>query len=551
MQMDWFMGDWLIKKSVSHKVPENIVILDIDDNSLQSIGPWPWSRQTLAIILKRLFEEHSPNALGLDLILPEPRTEEGDRLLARQIESRPVCLAVAFDLNPVNHSRTIGHLTGGSAREALAVEATGFIASHKRLSDAARCVGHITPTVDADGVIRTLPKRIAWQTQTWTPLPEALLNMADEQTAVKQGGAPLHYRIPYKIRPHNWKTVSVHDLLIGSVPEGFFNGSYVLLGSSALGLSDRITTPLDPWLPGVLVHAEMLNYFLNGDVAPVQQAQWIALFYALMSVLILSLGYKYLQPGWILGLAFSLMAVWLIIANYLASHHSDFSPSLPLVSVLLVILIQMPYEWFAVHKQNRRIARLFRGYLSRHVANQILDSDQDFLKPRLKTITVLFADIEGFTKIAKKMETSRLAQLTTDVLTIMTNEIHAYDGTLDKYIGDAVMAFWNAPIEQPDHADLAVKSARSMLEKLKQFNADFPELPPITIRIGIHTGQAMVGDLGTVKRHTYTAIGDTVNRAHRLHEQSKEYNTCLLISETTSSQLKEAQVGEVGRVAEG
>jgi adenylate cyclase len=168
----------------------------------------------------------------------------------------------------------------------------------------------------------------------------------------------------------------------------------------------------------------------------------------------------------------------------------------------------------------------------------LIDSQKEVLEPSVRQITVLFADIEGFTKLSTQISTQELAKITRQVLNILTNEVHAFEGTLDKYIGDAAMAIWNAPLDQRNHAELAVKSAISMVKKLEKYNLENPNQPTIQVRIGIHSGDAMVGDLGTKLRHTYTAIGDSVNIAHRLHEKSKDYGSFILISKDVFSQLE-------------
>lgn len=535
-QADWLIGDHLTKMALTDRIPEHIIILDIDDPSLQTIGPWPWSRETLAITLSLLFEHHRPKGVALDLVFPEARNPQGDRQLAQVLQKYPICLAVAFDLNARNQSREIGYLTNGIELQQNSVQANGFVASHRELSQAAHCVGHITPTVDKDGVIRTIPQSIQWQNRVWLSLSQSLWTeaIADNQSGHVYAKS---LKIPYRIQPQNWKTVSVLDLLFQNVPPGFFDNSYILVGSSAMGLSDRVTTPIDPWLPGVVIHAEILDSLMHPSTLDERIARPIAVAYAILVVWVLFYAFIRFQPGVVILFSVLLLIVWLGVAFYLIKHQADFPPALPLIAMLLMLGVQTPYEWLVVHKQNRRMAKLFRGYLSENVANRILDSDEDILEPQLRTITVLFADIEGFTKMAERMETTELAKLTVEVLTILTEAVHSTDGTLDKYIGDAVMAFWNAPLAQPDHAQLAVKSALSMLKRLEEFNLKNPQWPDITIRIGINTGLTMVGELGTQKRHTYTAIGEVVNDAHRLHEKSKAHHTYLLISQETKEQL--------------
>ncbi|MGC9387103.1 MAG: CHASE2 domain-containing protein, partial [Hydrogenovibrio sp.] len=546
---DWLLGDVLTQWLSSPQTVNDIVLIDIDDNSLQTLGDWPWPRALLAQLLQTLFTDHHPKGVALDMVLPEPKEAKGDAELAALLQQYPICLAVAFDLEQNPQTREIGtlpkrHDAFDSIPESQAeplLPATGYIANHRQLTEAAQCIGHITPLVEADGVIRQIPRAIEWNGQAWPNLALALHRLTQGQSAVKKQVAShsTHKsieRIPYKIPYRDWPSIPAQTVLMGEVPPGFLDGKTLFIGSSALGLSDRVTTPIHPWLPGVVIHAEMLNHLLHPEPIYITHFQALALAYGLIAVLLVAWWLTRWHPIYALLGALVLAVAWLGLAAWGWQQQLDFSPSLPWVAILLIVTLQVPYEWMVIQRQNQKITKLFQGYVSPAIVQKLLASDLNPLEPQISEVTVMFADIEGFTKMGRHLTTDELSTISRQVLTLITEEIYRADGTLDKYIGDAAMAFWNAPIPQKNHAQKALDCALEIQRKLQTYNEKNPQ-SPIQVRIGIHTGDAMIGDLGTRFRNTYTAIGDTVNIAHRLHDLTKEYDTMVLISSATESRL--------------
>ena len=533
--MDHALHDMMTRAIITNSVPDDIVIIDIDDNSLQNIQSWPWSRELLAQLIENLFTQHQPKGLAIDMVMPEPRDEAGEARLESLLQAHPICLAIAFDLESNNSPRQIGVATGGEPAGEKAIVARGFVGNHAYLAQNASCTGHISPWVDQDGLIRRLPQNVRWGDQQWPMIAQSLYQKIHPNQPLPS--SETWWSIPYRIQANHWQSVPAQDILLQTLPAGYLDDKYLLLGSSALGLSDRVATPIHPWLPGVAIHAEALYKILH----PVESPRWaqptFVLIYALTAVTILALLFFGSQTAWVFIAAIGFILGWIGIMSVGLYGNVMMSWSLPLVALVLLLSVQLPYEWLVVNRYNRRITRLFQGYLSKDVVNQLIESKQDVLEPSVREVTVLFADIEGFTKLSEKIPTAELARITKDVLHVLTQEVHSHQGTLDKYIGDAVMALWNAPLDQPNHADLAVSSAVAMLESLERYNLSHLQQPKISVRIGIHTGPAMVGDLGTEQRHTYTAIGDTVNLAHRLHEWSKEYQTHILLSRETADMM--------------
>jgi adenylate cyclase len=212
--------------------------------------------------------------------------------------------------------------------------------------------------------------------------------------------------------------------------------------------------------------------------------------------------------------------------------------------MLLWLTSQSALEWSLLKRQNQRIYRFFQDYLPPHLLKEALaQPEENLLLPQQRRVTILFADISGFTAMTEQLPTEEAAKLTRHILSLLTQAVYAHDGTLDKYMGDALMAFWNAPLHQTDHAKLAVDAALSMRDNIRQLNeirATY-DLVPIHVRIGINSGDVLVGDLGTQWRHAYTVLGDAVNVAQRLMMASTQLGVDIALGEHTAEGLDNSE----------
>ena len=326
-------------------------------------------------------------------------------------------------------------------------------------------------------------------------------------------------------------------MLFGRLPNHTLKDKIVLIGSSALGLSDRVSTPVHPWLPGVVIHAEMLYSMMHKTYQPWPNMPLLTLIFTYISLIIMVITLIKNKPTLNYAMLLLLSTAWFMISYQSWQEHSQFSLSLPLIILMLTIVTLQPLQWRISQVKNRQITELFKGYLSADLVDQLIKTSNNALEPQKKEITILFADIAGFTKMAKSLPTEQLAQITREVLSVLTKAIQFHNGTLDKYIGDEVMAFWNAPFDQQNHAQLAYETAQKMLMDLKEYNKHHPDQPEIKIRIGIDTGIVLVGDLGTNFRHSYTVIGEAVNSANELYEIGKIRDTEIMISTQTFNKL--------------
>jgi len=330
----------------------------------------------------------------------------------------------------------------------------------------------------------------------------------------------------------------------GFDPVKTFKNKIVLVGPTALGIYDLRTTPFGS-LPGVLLHANIIDNVLNNRALYRPSWMWgfdmIAI--ALLGLL-LSLIYPRVKPIFSGSLIMILVAGYLLINYYIFNtYHISLTITYPIESVMIVYLGITLYHYTMEEREKRFIRNTFSYYLSPDVINDLLTNpDKLKLGGENKRVTIFFSDIAGFTSISEKLPTERLVPLLNEYLTEMSDIVLKNRGTVDKYIGDAVMAIFGAPMDYPDHAASAVLSALEMHERLLELNKKWKEqgLPPVNCRVGLNTGEVKVGNMGSLKRMDYTVIGDEVNLASRLEGANKAYGTRLMLSESTFNDAKDA-----------
>lgn len=518
LQIHNALQDWRWRIQQQTQPLSDPVLVDIDDVSLKLIGPWPWPRELVAHLIERL-QEAGANVIALDIVFPEPKDPAGDSTLQRVL-AMP---GVVTGMHPA-----LGH---ASSLQPVA------------------CAGHIVPYTEFDGVVR----RVAPWLESLPSLGLAALGChpryakqaerlaAFWQNSLKQappfaiGSVP----VPWLHASDQFPTLSAYRVLSSSLA-GEVRGKIVLIGSSAVGLSDRIASPLQSPVAGMQVHASIIAQAqqLGAKSVALFDMRWLPWLWAVVGALALML-LLYLQKSWMaIALWLGLAGGWAGLLWYLPVGQS-LQPGLPVVMLACWLLLQTPAEWLAAQAQANRLGRRMRRYLPLPVLQEVLRmqrSGLDPTAPQRKRITVMFADIVGYTTLAEQLTPERLALLTQQLLEVMTQSVLDQQGTLDKYIGDAIMAFWGAPVLQAEQADLACAAACNLQRSLKSWNASkrlqyFPDIAPIAVTIGIHTGDAVVGELGSSQRQTYTAIGDTVNVAQRLQALAADYPGVALLSE--------------------
>ena len=535
---------------------ERLVVVDINEATLSDVGPWPWPRKKVADLVEILLSTYQARAVGLDIVFTEPGDSQGDTRLASLAAHAPLALAQIFDYTQRSSPIMQGHLTGGvpsSQAVSGAIHAYGYIANHAGLSGA-RCLGDIGYQPDVDGVLRRLPARTRYLDQDYLDLASALLLCANPAMPLAHGDSLGMWRIPYSHEQSAYTVISAIDILRETVPSNLIQGRYVLVGSSALGLGDRVSTPLAPVSAGVMVHAASLTGLL--DLAEGRaQAPWSGRVWLLLwTLLSIGLAVYFISrlPAWgALLLLLGMVISWLGLAFAGIARQAEWSVTAPLWAYFFLVVVAVPHEWWQTQRQSRRLMATFSHYVAQPVLDEIVRLGlQHSLTPTLRDVTVLIADMEGYTHATSSMSLGDAATLTKDFLSCLTRPVLQSHGTLDKYSGDGLVAFWGAPLLCPDQADRAVSTGLAILEEVRQFNnqRQHSGFAPVKVRIGIESGRALVGDLGTAFRSTYTAVGDCINFASRLESAARDLPTPLLIGAAANALLKNHDTLSLGAI---
>ncbi|MRW92606.1 CHASE2 domain-containing protein [Duganella sp. FT80W] len=544
---DWsrWGGEWLrdrfVRLQATDLPDQRILVVDIDESSLARY-PWPWSRSRLADLVELLIEGGA-RGVALDILQEKPADAEGDARLAMLAQHGPLVLAQMLDYQPRALPLRGGLLGGGSnaAAPADAPQATGYIGNHAGLKQS-RYFGNIGVLPDSDGVLRQLPLLSRYQNQTYPTLTRALLACCSG-SAVPPADRALQ-RIGYRRSWDAYDVAKAADLLDGRIDADGIAGRLVLIGSSSLSIGDRVATPLAPSSAGLLVHAAALSAALDEQdgLAPRPlPGRWLAVLYTLAIVLLTSFTLPRLSAAANAVLLGASALLWLGLAYTLTPHDPLLAPAAPLMSTLFLLAVAVPFHWQQAQQRSRQLLGTLRQYVAKDVVDELLRSNlQDPLAPRLLEVTTLIADMEGYTTQVESLPLDAAARLTTDFLDCLTRPVLAQQGTLDKYTGDGLVAFWGAPLPNAEHADLALDAARQILQEVAAFSAQRARqgLPPLRVRIGIESGPAMAGDYGTSQRSIYTAVGDSVNTAARLEQAARDYPHDVIVGPGTVARAR-------------
>ncbi len=561
---------------------ERVVIVDIDEKSLAEQGRWTWPRTTLAQLARRIVDQGGARVLAFDVVFAEPLPAE-DEIFAAAIRGRPVVLGYYFSSD--EGGRSIGKLPAPvfavselAAQRQRALTWDGYGANLATLTDAAMASGFYNARVDADGVVRSLPLLSAYGGNLYESLAVAVLRiyhggqsvgLRSQQLALGRPSADatvaggvtipiaddLTALVPFAgaagPAARRFTYVSATDVLEGRVDPAVFRDRIVLVGASAQGIGDRQATAVNRSTPGVEVHATMIAGALKGEI---QFKPW----HGPVSMALLTLVIGLLIAWWMphLGaagigiLAGSLLGL-LYLLNLAAVVHLGWVLPLAATFVLVVAVttLNLAVGHFVEGKARRAVIELFGQYVSPELVRRMARRPQDYpIESQNKKLTILFADVRGFTRIAEAMEPQALREYLNRFLTRMTEVVHHHEGTVDKYMGDAIMAFWGAPIDDPRQEDNAVAAAIDMQRAVASLNEEFEQRgwPLLAIGIGINSGTARVGDMGSQLRRTYTAIGDAVNLAARLEAATKRFNLPVLIGEATARNVSKIPLEPLG-----
>ena len=575
----------------------DVVIVAVDNASIAELGRWPWSRAVVARLV-RAIDAAEPAVIGFDIVQSEAtaipdlaslrgrideaalsKVEEAlaegspeDRALTAAIaDSKRVVLGYFFDFSHGGEassgaaSESATPLTafgavqssGGTSGEAQIPLARDVVGNLPAMSAAARGTGFFNTLPDpGDGYFRRVPMVVRHGGRMAVPLSLAMLQVAHDDRPTRIRIAPfgveevrfgavdvpvaedgqllLNYRGPGRTFHH----VSAADVLAGRIDADELRGKIVLVGVTATAVADVRATPFDGVFPGVEMHATAIDNILREDF--LRQPRWTVLVeIAVMVTSVLLLGVVLRRArGIAAGLfAFALLASYLVGSQWLFLETGvPLGLVHPVVAITLVYIAISVQHYVVEEREKRRTREAFSRYLNPELA-RLVSENPDMLKlgGKRDRLTVLFSDIRGFTSISEGIEPETLVEILNVYLGEMTKVIFEHDGTLDKYIGDAIMAVWGAPVPQQNHAAMACAAALDMGARLSARHAEWAARgwPRIDAGIGLHTGDMIVGNMGSADHLSYTVIGDNVNLGSRLEGLTKTYGVGLLVSEAT------------------
>jgi len=570
-----------------------IVIIDIDEKSLADEGRWPWPRNKIAALTERLFEAGAV-VVGYDIFFTEPERNKA-LAIAQQLEStNPEASQLINNLNEVapefdNDQHLADSLTGNDVTlgylfhdeitapvgqlppplQTLTAEQASrsgikampnYTASLPLLQDSAASSGFVTTWPDPDGIIRRTPMLIRHGNNIYGSLSlnVAKLYLFLDEVAIKTspienidavdkiilGGTTIptdgngFALVPYKGPAGSFPYLSASDALNGTIDESILEGAIVLVGTSAVGIADLVATPVDNIYPGVEVHATIIRSILDNDFP--YQPSWAdgANLIATLSIgLILALLFPHLAPLTLL-ITSVIMASAVVYGNVWLWQEKGLALALawPLILILALAAVNITYGFLSENRKRSQLKNMFGQYIPPELVDAMSQTSENFgFEGESREMTVLFADIRGFTTLSEKLSPSELRTLLNRYFTHMTEIIFDHHGTIDKYVGDMVMAFWGAPLKNPDHAKQAILAAMQMLKKTAELKPILiaEGYPEVDIGIGLNTGLMNVGDMGSSYRRAYTVLGDNVNLGSRIEGLTKFYGAGLVVSETT------------------
>ncbi len=527
-----FFNSWRTKLTdklfLQEKANQEIIIISIDNDSLQKLGRWPWDRNIHAQLIN-IIAEQKPSVIGLDVNFPEESSLLDDQELAKAINNaNNVILPMEVELSFDNQRNIFNNV----------------LWPIQEIRESAIGLGIVNIPYDKDGVFRKLPvKAYNEQGKEYSAFSVEIVNLYYKNKgldipsiSVNNDGLML---VNYVGRPGTFTTIPAFEVIEGNVGIDL-KDKIILIGATAPDLHDEQITPVSAGIPmsGIEIHANAINTILsNKFLTPLN----FYLQIAILIILALIIGFVLIYSRIIIG---SLIALFIFII-YLISALIIFDKGIildlfyPLVVFILTFLFAVIWRYLTERKEKKYIRNTFSRYVSPDVISEILANPNELgLVGQKKELTILFSDIRGFTSISERLAPEKLVKLLNQYFTVMTDLIMESGGVIDKYIGDAIMAFWGAPLNDPNHSINACRIGLAMIKELESKKREWKDEFHVDLKIGIgiNTGPMIIGNIGSDKRFDYTVIGDSVNLASRLEGLTKEYRAEIIVSQFTKDQ---------------
>ncbi|MEJ2792292.1 adenylate/guanylate cyclase domain-containing protein [Iodobacter sp. LRB] len=612
-QIDVYLYDVRLRLGMPGGIDSRIVIVDIDEKSLGELGRWPWRRDHLAKLIDQLFDHYQIKTVGFDVVFAEPDESSGLPVL-RRMAANELSTNTAFknELNRLtpeldtdarfakalsNRSVITGFYFSNEAKAVSSgtlppaiLKASDLAPVSKQivggknyggnlpgLQQAAGHGGHFVPILDSDGIARRVSlvvkigedyypalglalARMALGQEAFSPVIEEstqgvyaleAFRLGNRRLPVNENGWAL---IPFKGPQGSFPYVSAADVISGKVSPEILKDKIVLLGTTAPGLKDLRATPVGESYAGVEIHANLIAAILDQSL-PQHPGYLFGAEFLLLLIMGPLLIWVLIRFSPLFASVFCLLLMLFLTAGNLALWHYAHL-DMPMAASLMIIVglytLNMAYGYFFESRRKRQLTQLFGQYVVPELVERMSEDPEKYtMEGQNRPLTVLFTDVRSFTKISEGMPADELSRFMNEFLTEISTVIrHQHLGTIDKYIGDCVMAFWGAPVFDPDHAQNAVLASLEIQEAIHQLN---PKLaarnwPTISVGVGVNTGNVTVGDMGSQFRMNYTVMGDAVNLASRVESLTKYYGVSILVSENTRNAAPNLVYREIDRV---
>ncbi len=502
---------------------------------------------------------------------------EYDSIFAKSLKGHPITMGYYFKTQTKINSSTgvlpkpLSPIAEKDSKRLGINKAAAFVGNLSILQSAAQTGGYFdNPFVSSDGVFRRVPLVQIYQRNLYSSLALSLTALSIKDSRIllsvesdNSQGANTYYAlesihlgdnhipvdidgavfVPYRGKSHSFPYVSAVDILNKTADANILKDAIILVGTSAPGLLDLRSTPVQNVYPGVEVHANIIAGILDSTIK--HKPAW-TVGYEFISLLLIASVMAFLLPvlSPLMAALFTLAIITTVIFGSLLAWNSNLILPMasPLFLTLLLFILHMTYGFFIESRGKRQLASIFGQYIPPELVDEMSLSPGNYsLEGESREMTVLFSDVRGFTTLSEGLNPKELTQLMNALLTPMTRVIHKNRGTIDKYMGDAIMSFWGAPIEDPEHARHALYAAIEMMQELKIMQAEFKERgwPAVNIGIGLNTGEMNVGNMGSEFRMAYTVLGDAVNLGSRLEGLTKAYGVDIIVGKLTKDQIPE------------
>lgn len=631
-QLDNIIYDYRLRLTMPGTVDNSIVILDIDERSLNTgaLGRWPWGRDKIKDLLQKLFDKYGVLIVGFDVVFAEPDESSGlpvlekmartklkdvgpfqsalndlrpeldyDSIFASFLRGRPVVLGYYFSSDETAvESGTLPNpvLPPGTfaGRKIDFFAWKGYGANLPALAKVANA-GHFNSSADDDGVSRRAPMLAEYPYHTgayyeslslavvrlylgmeeavrsgssFVTLPKVTPGVVPDRVVVKNYSElewlevgrlriPVDENvstlIPYRGYRGSFPYVSLADVWSDKVPVEKLKGKIALIGATAPALFDLRSSPVGGVFPGVEIHANLIAGMLDGKLKH-KPAYMLGAEVSLLIIggVVLAILIPMLAPLWATFAAVT-GVVLVTLLNFVLWYRYD--SVLPLAAFVLMVAtlytLDMAYGYFVEARSKRQFTELFGQYVPPELVDKMAEDPEKYsMEGKREDLTVLFCDVRGFTTISESLDPQTLSAYINEYLTTMSLAIRNNRGTLDKYIGDAIMAFWGAPVADPGHYRHGVVTAIQMQEKALALNEEFRRRgwPEFRIGIGVNSGEMSVGDMGSKVRKAYTVMGDPVNLGSRMEGLTKQYGVGVLVGESTKKGVPDVVFREIDRV---